>query len=239
MIRESVVVLIGAAGLAGSASAGPIINEYVANHTGSDDMEFVEVFADPGMDLSGLTLLQIEGDSSSSGFGSIDSAITLSTADANGFWTTGFLTNEIENGTQTLLLVDGFTGVKGGDLDTDNDGIIDVALPWTSILDSIGVNDGGSGDTDYGLADTVLFAGFDGGSFTVGGASRIPNGVDTDSIADWMRNDFNKAGYPGFPLDTLDPGEALNTPGTFNAVPSPGSLTLLGVAGLALVRRRR
>jgi hypothetical protein len=37
----------------------------------------------------------------------------------------------------TMLLVTGFTGLAGQDLDTNDDGILDVT-PWTSVLDSVG-----------------------------------------------------------------------------------------------------
>ena len=57
----------------------------------------------------------------------------------------------------------------------------------------------------------TLGVAYDGLSFAPGGASRIPDGTDTDTTADWMRNDFDKAGIPGN-TGTLVGGEALNTP---------------------------
>ncbi len=195
------------------AAPAPVINEFVANHTGSDTNEYVEVLATPGADLSGYTLLQIEGDASSAP-GVIDSATPLGTADGAGYWTTGFLNNAFENGTMSLLLVEGFTGAAGDDLDTDDDGMLDTT-PWSAVADAVAASDGGAGDRAYG--GTVLAAGFDGGSFTVGGASRIPDGADTDSVGDWVRNDFDLAGLDGF-TGTPQEGEALNTPGVTNAV---------------------
>jgi uncharacterized protein len=53
-----------------------------------------------------------------------------------------------------------------------------------------------------------------------GGASRIPNGVDTNTVADWTINDFDGEGLPGF-IGTPAIGEALNTPGALNALPDP------------------
>ncbi|MGD9535622.1 MAG: endonuclease/exonuclease/phosphatase family protein [Alphaproteobacteria bacterium] len=191
--------------------AEPIINEFVADHTGTDTEEFIEIYADPNTDLSGLILLHIEGDTT--GAGTIDGVYALGTTDANGFFVVSDPNPALENGTISLLLVSGFTGAQFQDLDTDNDGILD-ATPWTSILDSIAVTDGGVGDRTY--ANVVLGPNFDGlSTFHPGGASRIPNGTDTDSAADWVRNDFELAGISGF-TGTPVVGEALNTPGAVN-----------------------
>ncbi|MPZ11262.1 MAG: hypothetical protein GEU89_13795 [Kiloniellaceae bacterium] len=196
-----------------------VINEFVFNHTGSDDHEFVEIFGDPNTDYSDLWLLQIEGDSPASG--TIDSAVQVGTTDGDGFWSTGFSSNTYENGTLTLLLVENFTGSVGDDIDLDNDGAADSA-PWSAVVDSVAVNDGGADDRSY--AATELSAGFDGGAFVPGGASRIPDGTDSDVPGDWLRNDFDLAGIDGFSGTPTD-DEALNTPGTANAavadVPPP------------------
>jgi len=198
-----------------AADGEPVINEFVFNHTGTDTNEFIEIFGDPNTDYSSLTILEIEGDGS--GAGTVDGVFPVGTTNADGFWTTGFLNNEIENGTVTLLLVEGFTGSAEDDLDTDNDGALD-ATPWTRIVDDVAVTDGGSSDHTY--ATVTLTRGFDGISYTPGGASRIPNGTDTDTVDDWMRNDFDGAGLPGF-TGTPEAGEALNTPGAVNAEAAP------------------
>lgn len=176
------------------ASPGtPVINEFVFNHTGTDTHEYVELFGDPSTSYSTLTILQIEGDGL--GAGVIDSVHVVGTTDANGFWTTAFLNNKFENGTVTLLLVQGFSGAVGNDLDTNNDGVLD-SIPWTSLVDDVAVSDGGASDRTYSAV--VLTPGFDGGIFTPGGASRIPNGTDTDTVSNWVRNDFDGLGLPGF-----------------------------------------
>jgi len=193
-----------------AAATDPVINEFVFNHIGTDTNEYVELFGAASTDYSALTLLQIEGDGT--GAGVIDSVISAGTTDSGGYWWTGFLSNVFENGSVTLLLVEGFSGAVGNDLDSNNDGVLD-ATPWTRIVDAVGVSDGGATDRVY--SSVVLAPGFDGNSFTPGGASRYPNGIDTDSVADWTRNDFDMAGVPGFP-GTYDPGEALNTPGAVN-----------------------
>lgn len=167
---------------AGAQTPGPVINEFVVNHTGTDTSEYVEVADAPDTDLSTLTVLEIEGEGTASGV--IDGVFPVATTSADGYWTTGFLNNEIENGTLTLLLVEGFTGTAGDDLDADNDGAPDTT-PWTVVVDAVAVSDGGSGDLAY--ADVVLSPGYDGASFTPGGASRIPDATDTNGVADWTQ----------------------------------------------------
>ncbi len=194
----------------------PVINEFVANHTGTDINEYVEIKGDADTDYSAFTLLVIEGDST--GAGAVDRVYPIGTTNAAGYWLTGFLNNQIENGSLTLLLVEGFSGAAGDDLDTDNDGTLDTS-PWTRIVDSVAVSDGGGTDSWY--SPVVLAQGYDGQSFTPGGASRIPDGSDTDSTGDWIRNDYDGAGLVGF-VGSPAFGEAFNTPGTVNvAVPSP------------------
>jgi len=193
----------------GSSIADPKINEFVFNHIGSDTNAFIEVFGSPSTDYSNFTVLEVEGDGS--GTGVIDAVLPVGTTDTGGFWVNG---EDVENGTVTLLLVEGFSGAFGDDLDTNDDGVLD-STPWTLIVDDVAVTDGGT--SDYTYAGTVLDAGFDGGSFTVGGASRIPNGTDTDTTSDWVRNDFDGYGFPGF-VGTQQIGEAVNTPGASNEV---------------------
>jgi len=218
-----------------SAQLSPVINEFVFNHTGVDDHEFVEVFCEPATDLSAFWIIGLEGDNT--GAGVIDNVFNVGTTDAAGFWTTGFLSNVLENGTLSLLLVAGFNGSTGQDLDTDNDGILD-ATPWSFIADAVAVWDGAASGRTYG--NVVLDPSFDGLGLPVGGASRIPNGTDSDTVGDWMRNDFHGAGLPGF-VGTPDLGEAMNTPGACNApvIPEPATLGLVAFAALAFLRRKR
>ncbi len=191
----------------------PVINEFVFNHTGSDTDEFVEIKAAPEADLSEYWILEIDGDSNA--LGTIDEVIQLGTADVNGYFTTPFGSNVYENGTVALLLVKNFTGTLGQDLDADDNGTFDT-IPWSALIDDIGVNDGGATDLNY--ATVTLLQSFDGVSFTVGGASRFPNGQDTDIAADWTRNDFDGSGLPSFPAVMAEPGEAVNTPNRENVV---------------------
>ena len=221
-------LLVAAHLAAAPAAAQPAINEVVRDHVGVDTSEFVEIFGDPSTDYSAWSLLEIEGDSA--GAGVIDDVWVVGTTDAAGIWFTGYLSSRIENGTVTLLLVEGFSGLAGDDLDTDNDGVLD-ATPWSTLADDVGLSDAGGGDQVY--STTVLAPGFDGSPFTPGGASRFPDGADTDTPSDWVRNDFDGEGLPGF-TGTPEPGEALNTGGLPNLLvddPPPADVTICEIQG--------
>lgn len=199
----------------GGAILEPTINEFSASTTGTD-VEFVEFFGSAETDYSTYTLLEIEGDAGAA-VGTVDEVIALGTTDANGLFLVNLPANALENGTLSLLLVKNFSGATGNDLDTDNDGIFDTT-PWEALVDSVAVNDGGAGDITYGAP--TLGVAYDGLSFAPGGASRIPDGYDTDATTDWVRNDFDLAGIPGF-TGTIALGEAYNTPGALNMVYTP------------------
>lgn len=193
----------------------PVINEFSANTAGTD-VEYVEFFGSPNTDYSAYTLLEIEGDAnvSNSSEGFVDGIIPLGTTDANGFLLVNLPANDLENGTISLLLVKDSTATANADIDTDDDGVIDVTY-WSEIRDGVAINDGGVGDLTYAIP--VLMSGYDGNAFTPGGASRIPDGTDTDTTADWVRNDYDLAGIPGF-AGSIVTGEAYNTPGASNQV---------------------
>jgi hypothetical protein len=122
------------------------------------------------------------------------------------------LAEEIENGSATLLLVAGFAG-GAVDLDGDDDGAVDRE-PWDALADAIAIADGDAGDR---------LPSFDGGTAPVGGASRIPDGADTDGPSDWLRNDFEGEGTP-CASGSAPSGEALNTPGASNRELAPRRL---------------
>ena len=232
-MKRMAIAVVASLVLVSSASALPIINEFVANHISTDTNEYAEVLDLPNTDLSDFTIVEIEGDSSSA-LGAVDDfTFNLGTTDANGLWWTGFQNNLLENGTKTLLLVEGYFGVVTDDIDVDDDGVIDNPR-WAAIIDSVAVFDGGAADLTYSptvLDNTLLGA----GGFPPGGASLIPNGVGP-----WQANNFDGAGIPGFPgsLD-VPAGEVLNTPGAPNVVPEPSMLAILATGMVLGLRRRR
>jgi hypothetical protein len=201
-----------------STPKSPKINEFSISTTGAD-VEFIEIYGDSSTDYSTYTLLEIEGDGSTSNAyeGYIDEVIALGTTDAFGFYLKNLAQDTIENGSVTLLMVSGFSGSLGQDLDTNDDGVLDTT-PWTAIIDSVALYDGGVTDRTY--ASPILYPNYDGMAYAPGGASRIPDGYDTESATDWVRNDFDLAGIPGY-TGTITAGEAYNTPGTTNVVYAP------------------
>ncbi len=194
------------------AISDPVINEFSASTDGTD-VEYVEFYGDPNSDYSAYTMLEIEGDAGTAA-GTIDEVIPLGITDANGLSLVSLPANSLENGSISLLLVKDFTGALSSDLDTDDNGVLD-AEPWSAIVDSVAVDDGEAGAITYGT--TTLTVGYDGLPYEVGGASRIPDGADTDAVTDWVRNDFDLGGIPGYE-GTLIEGEAYNTPGMPNMV---------------------
>lgn len=212
-------------------AAHPVINEFVFNHTGADINEFVEVASDPSQDLSAYSVVILDGDGGASG--NVNQVLSLGVANSSGYQLAGggMLNSVLQNGSQTVLLVTDFSGAVNDDLDTDDDGILD-STPWTAVIDDVAVFDGDLNDNLYSTSVLTAATMNDGNLFTPGGASRIPDGVDTDTAADWVRNAFSGEGNPDFPAgQTVNAGEALNTPAgqidDFSGLPWTGDNLLL------------
>ena len=215
ILGASTVAAVAITGLVAApahAAEHPVINEFSADIVSTDtNAEFVEILAAPGTDLSGFQIVVVEGDNNTN-LGRVIRADAAPSLDATGLGVLRYPLNGIQNGSASILLVQG-AATSSQVVDADKDGVIDEGLGFT-VVDAVGVTDGGAGDLAYG---TVLAAGFDGGTQTVGGASRVPDGTDTDAAADWVRNAFTGAGIDGY---TGSPaiGQAWNTPGAANAV---------------------
>lgn len=188
----------------------PVINELVVDHSGIDQCEYVEITGAPGTDYSRYTVLSLEGDSGNPG--QVQAILPVGSTSAAGFWVSDFLSDQLQNGSLTILLVTDYAGGMP-DVDTDNDGAFD-AEPWSEVVDAVAIDDGGTGDRTY-AGSAVLARSYDGDSGQVGGASRIPDGTDTDQPADWVRNLDNAAGLT-CEDGAADHGEAQNTPGESN-----------------------
>lgn len=178
-----------------------VINEVIKNHDGTNDMEFIEIKGSASTDYSAYTLLVIESDNTPTNneVGLVDRAYTVGTTDANGYWWTGYLNAQLEGGSITVMLVRDWNGtVATTDIDANDDGTIDVT-PWAEVVDDVGFNNTPGTDYIYGV---------DAGDLR--GASRIPDGTDTDQPGDWVQS----GPVPGTPSS----GEANHTPGAANTV---------------------
>jgi hypothetical protein len=138
---------------AGAASAQIKINEIRIDHTGTDTDEYFELIGTPGASLTGLTYVVIGDASAPPTCGTIecvadltgyslqaDGLLCLSNSNAIPVLTgyDGSIALAFENSDNvTHLLVSGFTGALDQDLDTNDDGVLDVT-PWTSIVDCVG-----------------------------------------------------------------------------------------------------
>jgi predicted extracellular nuclease len=229
-VAVTATALIAASPAAAAPPDHPVINEFSASTAGTD-VEFVELLSPIGTDLAGYRVLEVEGDvSGTPAFGTIDEVIALPAPDATGRSLVNLAANALENGTLSLLLVTGAIPALGSDLDADDDGVIDDGLGVT-VVDAVAVNDGGAGDLTYG--GVTLGVSYDGLAFAPGGASRLPDGTDTDTAADWVRNDFDLAGIAG-QTGSLVAGEAVNTPGAPNSTELPPVGPQPGDAGCEL-----
>lgn len=200
-----------------AASAQVTINEVRIEQAGSDIDEFVELKGQPGASLDGYTYIVI-GDCDSfppTQNGCIEAVVDLtgSAIMPSGYFVLAEATftlgnvdlftdlNFEGNDNVTHLLVQGFTGNLGDDLDTNDDGVLDVT-PWTSVSDCFAFlrNDmpDGASDEYFYCEETV---GPD-GSFVPGYAYRCE---DTGAL---RIGDFNVGvdETPGAPNPDCDNG---------------------------------
>lgn len=137
----------------GMASAPPApssfqylsFNEIVMSTPGTD-YEIIELAGIPGLSLSNLSILTVDQD----GQILIEFDLTGESIPADGFWLGAnseagasvvedyVLSTGMINNTTTFFLVDNFSGSVGDDLDTNNDGTLDVE-PWDEIIDELGI----------------------------------------------------------------------------------------------------
>ncbi len=226
-VTSGLLVAAATLGLASMAFAGgPTLNEIVANDAGTDDHEFVEICAPPFTDLTGITLVVIEAEGG--GKGLLDDVIPLTgSTNAAGFYVVGDAAvspdqlqsaNWIENGAETILLVQNFTGSQGMDIDVDDDGVADG--PIGTILDAVGFFRPSQGDAVYyGAFPIGPDTGSDGtADFDPAGAARCE-----DCFGAWGMICLNEGTEPGLPgCDTDNPNYAvtLASPGSGNLCPT-------------------
>ena len=182
-MKKVATTLLSAACSLGLASPGFAVslNEVVVNDVSTDDREYVEICGTPGQSLTAYTLVVIEGEGS--GKGLIDVAIALTgVVGANGLYVVGdaavacanqtMAASTLENGGETILLVLGFSGSIGMDVDANDDCVAEGSIG--TIVDGIGLALPSSGDcTYYGVPALGPDMGTDGtANFDVAAAGR-------------------------------------------------------------------
>ncbi|MFH2051755.1 MAG: hypothetical protein ABIK96_04735 [bacterium] len=164
-----VTLILAAMALLAVPTLAVTLNEVRIDQGGTDNDEYFELAGMPGESLNGLTLIVI-GDGTALN-GAIEAAISLDgySIAADGYFlgvettytqtcgepadaTFGTLLNFENSDNVTFMLVSGFTGIVGDDIDLDDDWTIDNVL-WSSIIDIIAlVETPGTGDAYYGNA---------------------------------------------------------------------------------------
>ena len=150
--------------------ASPLINEIRTDQLASDLDEYFELAGDPGESLTGYAYLVI-GDDPEAGGGFLEAVIDLSglSIAADGVLSVGedasIPCGEIDvalpgaldfedSDNVTHMLVSGFVGAVDTDLDTDDDGVLELE-PWTAVIDAVALIETTlSGDPVY--CDAIL-----------------------------------------------------------------------------------
>lgn len=231
----------------GAGGVGLRLTELRVDQQGADNDEYFEVHGSPASSLAGWWFVAL-GDSGTDPAGVVEMAIDLSawSCGANGYFVaheatfggtafsghtlsvdaagahatigTGDSLNFENSDTVTYMLVRGFTGTVGMDLDAGNDGVLD-AMPWLELADSIALVRTGSVDPVY--SSTQL------GPVDLTATGGMPPHAWRDD-AGW-----HVGSYGAWDMDT---------PGSGAFIPVPGALALLaGAAGSShgYHRRRR
>lgn len=203
------------------------INEIFTNQEGADTHEFIELYNTSGtpQSLDGLTVIIIEGDNGpTKGNIILNKSLTGQSIPAGAYFVLGngaqtdfpvdlsfsTATNNIQNGTQTILLVQGYSPPPLNDVDSNNDG----APEWSSaqlgtIIDGFGTRDTTSNNDViyYGVPEI----GPDPSQDEDPGVARLCDGFDTDTSIDFFFLSNNKP-LPPFTGNGTD-GQPIATPG--------------------------
>ena len=202
----------------------PMLNEFVLNHAGGGEQEYIEVkfFTDRSSDT--YWVLAVDGSrAAGNNPGEIYYSRQIQDGEiqSGGYWTTPFpppAPNQFRDRTTTLMLVRNYRGRPGvfEDLDPGNVGTITNAL-WDEVVDDVATVFVDSDFTYAAQTGVILRPGIDGNNTPFSGASRLPDGQRSGLYQSWTRNHF---GGEGLSCRSCVPGattqEALNTPGKEN-----------------------
>lgn len=162
-MKRFYLFILALTGFWAALNAQVIINEIRIDQSGADDDEFFELknTAATPASLDGYSYLVIGDGTGGSGVIESVTDLTGSTIMANDLFVVAEATftlgtadltatlNFENSDNVTHLLVTGFTGASGDDLDTDDDGVLDVT-PWTSVVDAISIiEEVGAGEFTY------------------------------------------------------------------------------------------
>ncbi|MHC5113616.1 MAG: lamin tail domain-containing protein [Planctomycetota bacterium] len=216
-ISTSAVMLAASPALAGVGAIQ--ISEIRADQSGSDNDEYFELVGPPGASLNDLTYIVI-GDGGG-GSGVIEAVVPLGgqSIGASGYFVVAEETFTIgvadltlagnglnfeNNDNVTHVLVSGFTGSNGLDLDTDDDGVLDLT-PWTSVVDAVGLVEEPNPpvNTEYGYGAAL------------GGSEVGPNGIFVPGHA-YLCTPDNGGEVPTWLVGIFDPAVGDDTPGAAN-----------------------
>lgn len=233
---------------AGSGTGRFVLAELRVDQQGADTDEYAEIVGAPFAPLTGWWLLAV-GDSGTDPAGVVEMSIDLSawSTGANGRFVaheatfgTGVLEGRtlaidqlaahaavgsgdamnLENAdTVTYLLVRGFSGTNGMDLDAGNDGTLDT-VPWLELGDAVAFVCAPGTDPGYAAARV--------GPVALAATNGMPAHAWKDAAGEWQAG-----AYASWARDT---------PGSAPDVPAPGPGALLGAAAAVAHgyhRRRR
>ncbi len=223
---------------------GVIINEVRIDQAGADNNEYFELKGAPGQSLDGYFFVTIGDGTTAQGSGVVESVVPLAGTSiaADGLLSVGESTfaaspgygaldvvitganplNFENSDNVTHLLVQGFTGALNTDLDTNDDGVLDVT-PWSSISDSVATVLTSASTpaigTEWWYSPTRL--GPDTGGFVPGHVYRCT------SAGTWQIGPFQNGGTP--PQVIVDTAGAPN-PGCTTCGPGAGNCHVVHAA---------
>ena len=126
--------------------------------------------------------------------------------------------DDMENGSATYLIVSGFTGAGGDDLDDPNgfdDGVLDV-LPWTSVIDAVGWTEDSGSTPEFSYA--TQFGGLVYDNDTLQNPGVAPDGFVRAPDGNFFIDILGSSPGPY----TLEPGQVAASDGSLVPFPNPG-----------------